>query len=104
MSIQHITVPIINDPEVVARLHPVFANIVGEEHLDGTTRTMASEDVGFLFADVPSTYFFIGSAKAERGLNYGHHHPRFDFDEDVLPLGVALMSAALADYLKGDGE
>jgi amidohydrolase len=35
----------------------------------------------------------------ERGLNFGHHHPRFDIDEESLTLGVALMTAALADYL-----
>jgi amidohydrolase len=65
---------------------------------------MASEDVSYLMDDAPGMYFFVGSSNAERGLTYGHHHPRFDFDEDVLPLSVALMSAAVADYLTGDGK
>ena len=49
--------------------------------------------------DIPGMFFFVGSANEERGLNYDHHHPRFDFDEEVLPLSVALMSAAVAEYL-----
>lgn len=60
---------------------------------------MASEDVGLLMKENPGAYLLVGSANHERGLNYPHHHPKFDFDEDVLPLSVGLMSAAIADYL-----
>jgi len=60
---------------------------------------MASEDMSFILEDVPGMYFFVGSSNEKLGLTYGHHHPRFDFDEDALPLGVALGSAAIADYL-----
>ena len=60
---------------------------------------MASEDVGLLMDDIPGTYVLVGSANHERELNYPHHHPRFDFDEDVLPLSVGLMSATIANYL-----
>ena len=53
-----------------------------------------------LFLDaVPGMYFFVGSGNAERGLNYGHHHARFDFDEDVLPLAVSLLASAVGDYV-----
>lgn len=61
---------------------------------------MASEDVGLLMETSPSAYLLVGSANRERGLDYPHHHPRFDFDEDVLPLSVGLMSAVIADYLQ----
>jgi amidohydrolase len=42
---------------------------------------------------------FIGSANAEQQLNAPHHHPRFDFDERVLPRAAALIAAAAVDYL-----
>jgi amidohydrolase len=48
---------------------------------------------------VPGCYFFVGSANAERRLNYGHHHPKFDFDEEALVRGAALMASAAADIL-----
>jgi len=104
VTVDHKTFPVINDPEVTARVRRVFADSFSEYTLDTSARTMASEDVSFLMNDAPGMYFFVGSSNAERGLTYGHHHPRFDFDEDVLPLSVALMSSAVADYLTTDGK
>jgi amidohydrolase len=104
VSVTHQTIPVINDSEVTARVRDVFAGSFDELVLDGTARTMASEDVSYLMQDAPGMYFFVGASNAERGLTNGHHHPRFDFDEDALPLGVALMAAAVADYLTGDGK
>jgi amidohydrolase len=104
ITIRHLTIPTVNHPEVTERLRGVFAGMVAEEHLDTDARTMASEDVAFMMEEIPGTYFFVGSGNAARGLTYGHHHPRFDFDEAALPLGVALMAAALADYVIPDGK
>ena len=36
----------------------------------------------------------------KKQLDYGHHHPKFDFDEQALINGSALMAAAAADILK----
>ncbi len=48
---------------------------------------------------VPGCYFFVGSADPSRGLDFPHHHPRFDFDERVLALSAALMAGAAARYV-----
>lgn len=98
-TIGHGTAPVLNHPEVGARVRPRLSAIVGEAKVDTTLRTMGAEDVGFFMDDIPGLYFFLGSANEARGLNYGHHHPRFDFDEAALPLGVALLSAAIAEYV-----
>ena len=104
VEVRRLTVPVINHPDVVKRARKAFAQVVDPDTaFDPQARTMASEDVSYLTDDIPSMYFFVGGSNSERDLIYGHHHPRFDFDEDVLPLGVALMSAALAEYvLPGD--
>jgi amidohydrolase len=60
---------------------------------------MGSEDAAVFMQAVPGCYFFLGSANPERGLSAPHHNPRFDFDEDALPLGVAVLLQALAHYL-----
>lgn len=99
VSVDHLTIPVVNHPEVTGRLRPVFADLVGEAKLDDTARTMGGEDMAFLMDDIPGMFFFVGSANSERGLDYGHHHPRFDFDEEALPLGVALLSAAIGEYV-----
>ena len=89
---------VVNDAEVADRARDVFArydqavSVVNEPW-------MASEDVGLLMQRNPSAYLLVGSANHERGLDYPHHHPQFDIDEDVLPLGVGVMSALIADYL-----
>ncbi len=56
--------------------------------------------MAFMMEKVPGSYFFLGSANDEKGLNYDHHHPKFDFDKAVLPHAVALMTAAAAEVLK----
>lgn len=102
VAIRHLTIPLINDPQVAARLQRVFTHIVGEDALDPHVRTMASEDMSYFMDEIPGMSFFVGSANPAAGLDYGHHHLRLNFDEEALPLGVALMSAALADTLIPD--
>jgi amidohydrolase len=63
---------------------------------------MGAEDVGLFMNDIPGMYFFLGAAVPNQDVYYGHHHPRFDFDENALPLGVALLSAAIAEYVLPD--
>ena len=89
---------VINDAEVAARARAVFAGF-SDRATVVEMPWMASEDVGLLMQRNPSAYLLVGSANHERQLDYPHHHPRFDFDEAVLPLSVGLMSALIADYL-----
>ncbi|MGE5251294.1 MAG: M20/M25/M40 family metallo-hydrolase, partial [Bacteroidota bacterium] len=62
--------------------------------------TMGAEDMAYFLEQIPGCFFFVGSANREKGLDYGHHHPKFDVDEDALPRAAALMAAAAADFLK----
>lgn len=98
LELSHNALPVDNNPEVVARVKSAWERL-GRADDFYYERTTASEDVGVLMQDIPGMYFFLGSGNDEKGLNYGHHHPRFDFDEDVLPIGVAVLSAAVAEYI-----
>jgi len=99
-EIDHATIPVVNNPEVNARLRPIMAELVGgTEHILTDTRTMGGEDMAFFMDDIPGVFMFVGSANDERGLNFGHHHPRFDFDEAALPIGAAVLASAVAEYL-----
>lgn len=102
LTIRYLTEPVYNNPKVAERVRATFARLGQGEDKWRYERTMGAEDVGVFMQDVPGMYFFLGSANAEKDLHYPHHHPRFDFDEASLPLGVALLSAAVADYLTGD--
>jgi amidohydrolase len=101
VTIKQITAPVINNDEVAAHVlssaKSVFPNT---EISDSQYLTMGAEDMGYMQEKVDGCYFFVGSANAEKNLDYNHHHPKFDFDEQALVNGVALMATAAADLLK----
>lgn len=96
---QQLTPPLINDSAVNARLRQAFKRVAPHLTLVDNARTMASEDMACFLERVRGTFFFVGSANRERGLDFPHHHPRFDFDEEALPLGAGLLAAAVAEYV-----
>ncbi len=63
-------------------------------------QTMAGEDMAFFLNEIPGCYFFLGSANPEKDLAYPHHHPRFDFDETVLCLGVEMFIRCVEKFTK----
>jgi len=95
----HATIPVVNNPNVSAKARETFKKLVPANKMVMQEPTTGGEDMSLLMNDIPGMFFFVGSANDARGLNYGHHHPKFDFDEDVLPLSVALLASAVADYV-----
>ena len=49
--------------------------------------TMGAEDFSYFLLERPGCYVWIGSGK--QGENPGLHHPHFDFNDDVLPIGAS---------------
>lgn len=99
VQITRLTPAVTNDPEVVAVVRKAAEGVVRQENVRSGERTMGSEDAAYFTEQVPGCYFFVGSANAERGLDASHHNPHFDFDEDALPIGVAVMTASIFHYL-----
>jgi amidohydrolase len=90
--------------------HPAMAEIarraavavVGEEHVRPQVPTMGGEDMSFFLIEKPGCYFFVGTNNAGRGLTWGHHHPKFDIDEEALGIGIETMVRTLTGYLNED--
>ena len=81
--------PVVNDRAITDLVRSVALSVV--ETPAGVVpecQTMGGEDVSFFLQAVPGCYFFLGSANTDKGLAYPHHHPRFDFDETALGVGV----------------
>ena len=98
--LQRVTPALINNDEVTAVVQQTAHNIFPDaDHDAAAYLTMGAEDMAFMQEKVPGCYFFIGSKNEEKHLDYGHHHPKFDFDEEALVNGVALMAAAAVDVL-----
>lgn len=99
IQISRLTPPLYNDPAVTRIVSEAVAPIVHPENILPNVRTMGAEDMAVFLQHIPGCFMFVGSANAERQLDYPHHHPRFDFDEAVLPLGTALLASAIAAYV-----
>jgi amidohydrolase len=99
LVVKSLTPPVINDPEITAIVQQAAEIIVGKDAVHEGERTMGSEDAAFFMEQVPGCYFFIGAANEEKGLGAPHHNPHFDFDEEALVIGLAVMAQAASHYL-----
>jgi amidohydrolase len=84
--------PVINHDQMAELVRSIAAQVVETPAgIVPECQTMGGEDMSFFLQEVPGCYFFLGSANPELGLAYPHHHPRFDFDESVLAMGVEIF-------------
>lgn len=101
ITIKQVTATVINNGEVTSSVFQTAQALFPKDDIHTHPYvTMGAEDMGYMQEKADGCYFLIGSANAERNLNYNHHHPKFDFDERALVNGVALMASAAADLLK----
>ena len=84
--------PVINDPEIAELVRSVAAEVIETPvGIVPECQTMGGEDMSFFLQEVPGCYFFLGSANPDKNLAYPHHHPRFNFDETALGMGVEIF-------------
>jgi amidohydrolase len=91
---------VINDSDLAELVQEVAREVLPDAEVSDGFRTMGSEDMAFMMDDIPGCYMFIGSRNEKENLVYGHHHPKFDFDEQALVSGIALISAATLKVLE----
>jgi amidohydrolase len=80
---------VVNDPECAAIVAGVAGALLGPDSVAETQAT-GSDDMAYFLEDRPGAYFFLGAGNEAKGIVYPHHHPKFDFDEDCLGIGVEL--------------
>lgn len=84
--------PVINDADIAQLVRSVAAEVIETPvGIVPECQTMGGEDMSFFLQEVPGCYFFLGSANVTKNLAYPHHHPRFDFDETALGMGVEIF-------------
>jgi amidohydrolase len=98
LTFEQLSRPVINDTGIANHLAEVVQTSWPDLICHRDFRTLAAEDIAYFLERVPGVFFFVGSANAGRGLNFPHHHPRFDFDEEALVTGAALLAAAVTSY------
>lgn len=58
---------------------------------------MGSEDFAYMLAKRPGSYFFLGTQRTPNDPPL--HHPRYDFNDDILPVGTTLWVELAERYL-----
>lgn len=77
----------------------VAAGLVGPENLIGDLApSMGAEDFSFMLEKCPGAYLRIGQSGLDGGCFL--HNTRYDFNDDILPLGAALFVSLAQEHLK----
>jgi len=92
----------VNDPEMTDMVREEAARIVGEEGVRHAPLMMGAEDFSYFLQEVPGAFWFVGTQNRERGLVWGHHHPRFDIDEAAMAIGMESMVNVALRYLNDE--
>jgi amidohydrolase len=99
LHIQDVTGAVINDSAMAELARAAAVQVVGATNVVWQPPFMVSEDFSEFAHRMPTCFMLIGSGNPSLGLDAPHHNPRFDFDEDVLPMGAALLATAAAKFL-----
>lgn len=89
----------VNDEEMTTLARESAIAAVGEENVIEKPPAMGAEDMSYFQLEAPGSYFFVGSRNEEKGLKWGHHHPKFDIDEEALGNGLTAMTMNVLTYL-----
>ncbi|MBI0432390.1 M20 aminoacylase family protein [Roseomonas sp. KE0001] len=91
--------PVVNSDGPVERARLAAAALAGEERLvRERPPTMGGEDFAYMAQAVPGCFIRLGQV-AEGRENFGTHHPRYDFNDAILPSGIAFWASLVEQEL-----
>jgi len=75
----------------------VASEVVGRERVDADVPpVMGAEDFSFMLNERPGAFIFIGN-----GDSAGLHHPAYDFNDEVIPVGTSYWVRLVETALRG---
>lgn len=87
------SIPTVNDVDQTSFALDTMRSIVGPDKVSANIEpTMGAEDFAYMLAKKPGCYAFIGNDAETKDLekeNFGLHHPRYDFNDHLIPLGAS---------------
>jgi hippurate hydrolase len=91
----------INDKDQTNYLRERARAFAGEENVVELDRPkMGSEDFAYMLRARPGSYFFLGTASDRNDKPV--HHPGYDFNDDILPIGAAFWTELVEDFLRSE--
>lgn len=88
-----------NDPRCAEVVRRVGTALLGADKVSAADMPMAGgEDFSYFAQAVPAAYFFLGARRGAEDTPVCHH-PDFDFDDDLIPIGVAMFLGIVRDRM-----
>ena len=89
----------VNDPAMTSIVREAATAVVGAENVVESPVGMGGEDFARYLELRPGSFFRVGTRNEERNIVFGHHHPRFDVEEEGMAAGIATTVETLVRYL-----
>jgi len=97
-------IPLINNAEMAALVRDTAGEVFSDPESIVDYQTMGSEDFSEFSERVPGVLMFLGTGNENIGTDFSHHHPRFNIDEDTLPLGVEMWVRCALKFFEKSGR
>lgn len=92
---------VINDPAMVDLAEKAAQRLLGADNVVRIANpSMGGEDFAYFAEKAPGVFLRLGAGNPEKDCVYPGHHPCFNFDEDAIPIGMAVLAEAALDFLK----
>lgn len=88
-----------NDADMTEIVRQAAVDVAGEDMVVEGDLGLGGEDFSYFSLEVPSCFFRCGTRNEDRGIVWGHHHPKFDVEEEGFVNGMATMATAAMNYL-----
>ncbi len=90
---------VVNDAPFTDLVAEVARNARGVDSVSEMPQpVMTGEDFGEYLERVPGAFAFLGARPSHQEA-FPCHHPRFDIDENALPIGVEILASVALEYL-----
>lgn len=88
--------PTINDTRATAFARDVIADLIGAENaVEVEQSSMGGEDFSAFLQEVPGSFLMLGV-----GDRIAIHNPSFDFNDEVIPVGIQVMAGISVRFLE----
>lgn len=91
--------PTVNNDTMAELAREALVEALDADSVRESIPVMGGEDFAHFLLNVPGAYFVVGCYRERDGVNYGHHHPKFDIDEESLAIGVRSMTSVALKWL-----
>jgi amidohydrolase len=92
--------PTVNDREMTALVKNAGSQVLGEDKVIWVEEpSMTGEDFSYFLQVIPGCYFWLGTRNPEKGIVHPLHNARFQIDEEILPIGTAVLVKTTLEFL-----